>query len=225
MRPHVWHTLICIHFLFQPGPCLGKDNELAKGKVLFPVVTTFDLKLNPGCQDIAFSPNGRLVAAAFPFGVSVYDIRKGEACCHVSSLPKRHSKRVVFSSGNDTLVTSGIPSSSYCYISVTKHQVVKWVKIDRPLLSLAFSPNGKELALGWLTGDPLKVVNVSSGRARSLPGLERRIKLICYSPDGKLIGLVQEYGDFVSLRDARSGKEVCRVCFASFGNGVFLSYS
>ncbi|HJZ59166.1 MAG TPA: hypothetical protein VKE74_29750, partial [Gemmataceae bacterium] len=68
--------------------------------------------------------------------------------------------------------------------------LVKLEKTDKPLKALAFSPDGKHLAVGGDDGI-LRVVEVESGKATfTSPSRNARIEKVAYSPNGKLIGVV-----------------------------------
>lgn len=68
--------------------------------------------------------------------------------------------------------------------------LVKQDKADRPLKSLAFSPDGKSLAVGGDDGI-LRVFDVDSGKETyASPTRNARIEEVAFSPNGKLIGVV-----------------------------------
>src|SRR5262249_20441652 len=82
-------------------------------------------------------------------------------------------------------------------------------------LPLAFTPDGKNLALGY---HGLAVFDVKSGEfLRNLHGQRNYLTPVAYSPDGKLLATACQDGS-VLLREASSGQE--RLRWPAHGGGV-----
>lgn len=95
------------------------------------------------------------------------------------------------------------------------HAVVQTLDCQAPISALAWSPDGRILATGFLTG-PIALWDLRSGRCllTYLEHLERRIRNIVFSPDGKWIAsngfdagkLEDETSKYLQIWDASSGE-------------------
>jgi WD40 repeat protein len=99
--------------------------------------------------------------------------------------------------------------------SLAPHAVVQTLDCQIPVSALAWSPDGRTLATGFLTG-PIALWDLATGR-RFLTYREhrdRRIHHIVFSPDGKLIAsngfdagkLEEETCKYLQIWDASSGE-------------------
>src|SRR5262249_15484627 len=101
---------------------------------------------------IAFSPNGRMLAAAgFGKAILVWDARKGNVLCSLEG-PKRTTRRsIAFSPDDKTLIGCGDDGVVHLWNTQTG-------SLDRSfpgpagvdlILSIAISPDGKKLAVAY----------------------------------------------------------------------------
>jgi serine/threonine protein kinase len=83
-----------------------------------------------------------------------------------------------------------------------------WLLLDRAVWSVAFSPDGKTLAIGGgrerQTGK-LGLWDLTTGKARAMLDAPLGVRSVAFSPDGKLLA-TGEFDHTVGLRDPATGK-------------------
>jgi WD40 repeat protein len=154
---------------------------------------------------LAYSPDGRFVASASRDGTAkVWDLGNGREVStyrgHVDQPddPTKtatnvmgvtdlafHPKENVIASASGNQVHLWDPATG----KVMGKAVVNLGKTDKPIKSLAYSPDGKLLAVGADDGI-LRVVESDTGKAvYTSPSRNARIEKVAYSPNGKLIAV------------------------------------
>jgi len=139
-------------------------------------------------EEVCFNPDGASLAIALEDGVMIWDIashreiRVFEECSVPISfspdgrrMAARHKKQIVLydlTAKSDNLTLADWSSSSAWNDSVHK---------------LAFSPDGRSIALGYGNGT-VEVVDTSTGKAiQQYPGIASNVTSIAFSPDGRLL--------------------------------------
>ena len=151
--------------------------------------------------EIAFSPDGRLLAVASSIGVYLYaaaDLRE------VRFLPTYSPvSRVAFSPDGRLLASA----SDYAIrLWDAASGALLWTLAGRTaqVLSVAFSPDGRALAsASW--DDTIRLWDAASGQLlRALKGHTSRVNSVAFSPDGRLLASAS-WDRTIRLWDAASG--------------------
>jgi WD40 repeat protein/DNA-binding SARP family transcriptional activator len=170
------------------------------------------IRAHEGKGDVAFSPNGGLVATTGEDGlVRLWDTGRGTAVGAVM----RHAgvaASVRFSPDGKRLVSTGFEDGTVRRWAVPSGAPVgKPIRVDEIGSQLAaFSPDGRMIAamtesrggvvlIDAVTGQP-------TGRALEVPGGERYLSTMAFSPDGFTIATGTDNGS-VLLWDARTRKQ------------------
>lgn len=159
---------------------------------------------------LAYSPDGLFVASASrDFTVKVWDLGNGREVVtyrgHVdqpddptrSTDPSKdgtnplHVTDVCFHP-KEKVIASASGNQVHTWDAATGKLVkvlVNLGKMDRPIKALAYSPDGRLLAVGADDGI-LRVVESDTGKAvYTSPSRNARIERVCFSPNGKLVAL------------------------------------
>jgi WD40 repeat protein len=132
---------------------------------------------------IAFSPDGRLLAAAALNGVVLIDVEQQRRLGSLSA-PDGFFNDVAFGPDSRTLATAG--SSGVALWSLQRGQPMGALAAGRDVTSVAYSPDGRLLALGERDGT-LLLWDLEHRRAVGpLPGrLAQAVGDVAFSPDGR----------------------------------------
>ena len=147
-------------------------------------------------KQIAYSPDGTLLAVATFHGVWLYDGATGEELGLLSSLSTDACESVAFSPDGKTLVIGGF-RNSYLW-DVDQKQIIRTFK--HPSLGtenlnpgfvgkIAISPDGKTLATGHINQDVIFLWDVETGQQKDFHGRlgGERITNLVFSPDSKTL--------------------------------------
>jgi len=167
------------------------------------VIRTLDAAKNGYIGAIAFSPNGKWLAFhADNDPIRLWDIESGAEIAH-SRQEFMFVNEIRFSPSGGVVGLVDDESNAFLWNPVSE----KMKKLDQPGSALAFSPDGRLLALGLNT---LQLVDVASGsRIREFAQLEGRATSLAFSPDGSQLLAVDSgcRGTTVRLVEIDSGDE------------------
>jgi Tol biopolymer transport system component len=237
--------------LASGGYSTNSKTTLADGEIKVWDVDTGELrktfKGQPGIVEcVAFSRDGKLLASAYQVGGNqprVWDAGTGNRR-HVLAGHARHTTVVVFSPDGKVLASAGTDKEGHGEVKLWDLTTGKERKLFRAVgrlraeasgtrLCLAFSPDGKTLALGGIATPFVRVVklwDVATGKERELlPSGFHAVHALAFSPDGKLLAMLQD--GKVKVWELASGKQlwrtndggISRLAFAPDGKSVLVS--
>ncbi|HEY7428307.1 MAG TPA: sigma-70 family RNA polymerase sigma factor [Gemmataceae bacterium] len=156
-------------------------------------------------RTLAFSDDGKMLAAATSRTVSVWDAATGKPLRQMKATGHAFGAVLAFSPDGKTLV--GGQEGHLWEVNTGKQIRSLGVKFTQVAL---FSPDGKVLALGDASG-VIRLWDLSTGK-EIVPhrGHRQRIRTVFYSPDGKTLASMGE-DETVRLWDAATGKELRQV--------------
>ncbi len=132
-------------------------------------------------KDVAFSPNGELLAVPTDIGIWLYDVATSR---EVALLPTRRLWDIAFSPDGRTLASCGAYKDPIRLWEVATGE--ETATIDYDATALAFSPDGKTLASGSNYGIEVWDVETRSQRATmSTAEGTWGIHSVAFSPDGR----------------------------------------
>jgi WD40 repeat protein/serine/threonine protein kinase len=190
-------------------------------RLCHPVVTT--LRGNSSrIRQVAFSPDGKRLASVSigrrdPPEFKVWDARTAKELLSLSVKPGSFAGANVFSPGGRLLARIvGDPRTVELW-DATTGRLVRTLNCDERACDLAFSPDGKRLAIGSAGparfGDVhavsparVSICDVASGQIlRTLAGHERYFYTLAFSPDGKWLAVGHDA--LVKIWDTGTGRE------------------
>lgn len=158
------------------------------------------------CQPLAFSPDGKLLAAATEHAVGVWEAATGK-----ERLLLRHSAKIssiAFAPTGAVLASADWAKEPTIHLwdMATGRELSQlrghWSRVD----ALAFSPSSKSLASGDREGN-FRLWSLHDGKAiHSSTGLDS-ITSITFSPDGIVVAVGSDDG-IIHLRNAATGAEL-----------------
>jgi RNA polymerase sigma factor (sigma-70 family) len=169
-------------------------------------------QLYPMVHRVAFSPDGRSVAAEDGLSISLYDAATGRVRHKLAPTERYHVEDFALSKDGKFLAWAGMPIRIY-----DAHTGKELRQLEgSTAVTVAFSPDGKLLASS--NGEDIVLWDTATYRQfRHWRGGEVDI---CFSPDGKRLALLGR-DNAVHLWDVGSGKEVCRLAGHSIRSFAF----
>jgi WD40 repeat protein len=153
---------------------------------------------------VAFSPDGRLLAAASAYstGIDLWDVDTGRKLRSFSG-QKDNPTSVAFSPDGRTLASGSQDKTVRIWDVASGLTVRTFSGHFERVSSVAFSPDGRILASGS-DDQTIKLWDAASGREiRTLTGHSEAVYTVAFSPDGRILASGYET---VKLWDAASGR-------------------
>ena len=159
---------------------------------------------------VAYSPNGKLLAAALSTKVIVWDALSGKNLFSldgtVSGAPNNEMVYVAFSPDNKHLAVANMDGTPKVWDIATRAEVFSLAGHKQPCDGIAYSPNGKLLATSDDSGT-IKVWNSSTGKELLSLTQSGNVHSVAFSPDGKHLASASEDGT-LNLWDSSTGEEL-----------------
>ncbi|MDH3459812.1 MAG: hypothetical protein OEM00_02330 [Burkholderiaceae bacterium] len=205
------------------------------GHKLLGVVSTGGDKTDPrgkgharsvGVTDIAFSADGKLLAAALGDTVLLFDASRRAPLSLRLTGHRGNVLSIAFSPDGRTIAAAGLDQeiSLWDVAKGTRLAVLK-TKQQGSVASIAFSPNGKLLASGGIDKQvTLWDVNSRKQLGEPLKGHEDSVRGVAFSPDNKLIASTGEDGRVI-LWDVSSRKQFGQPFMGHTQAGVDVAFS
>lgn len=173
-------------------------------------------------NDLTWSPDGKMLAAASPLGVWLYDPSMLNSVPRFLDEHTRAVLRVAFSQDGSMIFSASQDGTIKQWETATgtlKRTIHLWDdfayeagehKRDIEVWSMAFNPDGTLLAAGSLDGT-LNLWSLIPGKPRTvLKGHAGSITNITFSPNGKLLASSSNKGELF-VWDVNSGEELARL--------------
>jgi RNA polymerase sigma factor (sigma-70 family) len=202
----------------RAGTRLVSAWELATGKRM----CQFQLAKG-GVYRLALSHDGRMLVGAEGSEVHIWDVAAGKELASMAT-PGRFLTTVALTPDGKTLATATLDDRRSTLLSLWEtaggRKVHQWQGHTGEVYALAFSPDGKRLASASVED----VESQNCLRVWTVPTRERHFELpgrfsdVRFSRCGKILAAAT--GDWVSVREADTGKEIRRIPKGAFENGL-----
>jgi WD40 repeat protein len=165
-----------------------------------------------GFNQVLFSPDGALIAAAGLEGVTVLDAANGRVRYRIRYGGNQHVWAVAFSRDGRLLASGGDDSRIRLWRAADGSELAKGFGHEGPVDCLAYSPDGRTLASGGRDRS-LRLWNWRAGRElRTMPevGQSWGVERVVFSPDGHRLAALAHVqpGDRLSLWEVASGERI-----------------
>lgn len=215
-RPCCWATMIVSLVFVRP---VGAQQPRLLGKLGDPATAYGEER-----QAMAFSPDGRWLAAAWRGKVRIYDVEK--RTLHADIAAHRDSEAIVAFSPDSKVLASGIPDDKALIRLWDSATGEKIREFDGPACrSFVFDPTGKFLATTALNCEAA-IWNYETGKRVLTVGGSTHgpTKMLSITPDGKTLATMTEYGVAVWRPHAGKGDRLKFVITSAVGTrGVPVS--
>jgi WD40 repeat protein/DNA-binding SARP family transcriptional activator len=145
--------------------------------------------------DVAFSPDGRLLAAPFTSQVLVWDTTSGELLLRLPGAIAGAAQvdRVAFSSDSTRLAVANIDGQPKVWDAGTGNEVLTLPGHADHCEAIAFSPDGKRLATGDVRGR-IRLWDAATGQVLLTLTHGGMVHGVAFSPDGRQLAAAGEDG-------------------------------
>ncbi len=151
-----------------------------------PIAVQTLIQSNAPARDVAFSPNGRLIAAAMENGeLFIWDTETGDEVATLTH-PDVFLVSLAFSPDNKQVATSsdGV-YSAFIWDIETEEQLLE-IPLDELSLDIAFHPDGHLLVTGTWDGE-VSLWNTETGTEVHTFDAEGRVGMLAFSSDGRFL--------------------------------------
>jgi WD40 repeat protein len=169
---------------------------------------TLRFRHSQNVADIAYSPDGKILAAVGSDMVCLWDAATGNLLRRLDGATIGHG--LAFAPDGKSLAT--VIYRTVAFWDPATGEQIRGITIMRPVQSLTFSPDGKTLA--WLTRDNTLHLNeaVTGQGLHQWPGPPNYMpSSVAFSPDSRTLALPCQKDNEIALYDTVTGKEVRRL--------------
>jgi WD40 repeat protein len=156
-------------------------------------------------SSVAYSPDGRVIAAADGLSVVLMDARTGKLNDRFATSGQATS--VAFSPDGSVLATSGTGGGVSVWSARARRPLARELAMAHPVTALAFSRSGRTLAAGAQAG-PVAVWDTRTGVRRSASSPSGWVQSLAFDASGTRLAAAGAYGERVRVLDPRTGDDV-----------------
>lgn len=168
--------------------------------------TSLDIPFNQGTYSLAFSPDGRLIAAAGEESVNIWNLGRGPEATEQLNPAPNLVRSVEFTPDGSRLATAGWDGKVFLF-DTKNFQGRAIIENADELHAMAISKDGKFLAAGGASGN-LKLWDLRGDRPLpDIPRYKGTIQALAFSPASDRLASV-DYEKIVRILDAGSRKFV-----------------
>jgi len=156
-------------------------------------------------KEVAWSPDGQLLAVASVTGISLYDVETMTEVHFIETEAQVES--VAFSPDGGTLASAGRDNLVKLWDVASGQEMLALSGHEDYVMSVAFSPNGKQLVSGsW--DKTVRLWDIAGEQELyTLSGHTKEVENVAFSPDGKSVASASD--DWTAkLWDVASGQEL-----------------
>ena len=165
-------------------------------------------KSTKSVSNLAFSPDGKTIASGSGGTIRFWDTITGAEKDALTGLPK-HINNLSFSPDGKTIVSVTWGDGEVCISNIITGEPQKTftVRMTDSVFSVAFSPDGKIVAIGNSDGN-IYLSDLNTGKLmRKLTGHSVDVQRVVFSPDGKTLASSSYIDETVRLWDVRTGEQ------------------
>jgi WD40 repeat protein len=194
---------------FSPDGRVLASSSLDDTVRLWEVATGTEIRRFQGHKysvlSAAFSPDGRaLSSTSEDNSVRLWEVATGNEIRRFQG----HKNPVAFSPDGNALASASEDNTVRLWEVATGNEIRRFRGHENPLLSVAFSPDGKDLASS--SGNSVRLWKVANGNEiRRFRGHEYSVVSVAFSPDGKALASASR-DDTVRLWEVATGNEIRR---------------
>lgn len=161
-------------------------------------------------NEIAYSPDGKYLAAAASIGVWIYDMKTYQEVSLLTAFESGPISSVDFSPDGNTIISGNEDGTISVWNALTGEHIQSIGTADW-VMSVAFSPDGKTIASGGGhiedLGLGIELLDIKSGRGIKEFGGSHTTLSVCFSPDGRtVVSSGDEWNSNIRLWDVQTGE-------------------
>ncbi len=159
-------------------------------------------------SNLAFSPDGKTIASGSRGSIRFWDTITGEEKDALTGLPG-HINNLSFSPDGKTIVSVTWGDGEVCISNIItgKPQKTFTVRMTDNVFSVAFSSDGKIVAIGNSDGN-IYLSDLNTGKLmRKLTGHSEDVQRVVFSPDGKTLASSSYLDETVRIWDVHTGEQ------------------
>ena len=159
-------------------------------------------------SNLVFSPDGKTIASGSSGTIRFWDTITGEEKDALTGFPGRINN-LSFSPDGKTIVSVTWGDGEVCISNIItgKPQKTFTVRMTDSVFSVAFSPDGKIVAIGSSDGN-IYLSDLNTGKLmRKLTGHSEDVQRVVFSPDGRTLASSSYLDETVRLWDVRTGEQ------------------